>query len=217
MATGWRGQYIRYRGFFLNIVDLYKKRADLRAFLEVILSISTVTIFLLFALKPTMLTIVSLVKEIKEKQTTLAKLNQKISDLETAINIYSQNQNFIPNIDLSVPTKAAPDVVAKQVQALAAKDSVSILGISVSQVALVGSLPTKKGSSEIKPLPTGAKEMPFSISVKGDYAALTTFIKDLENLRVVTKIDTLLINSSNTETGRVIVAVISGRAPFLGD
>ena len=62
MATGWRGQYIRYRGFFLNIVDLYKKRADLRAFLEVILSISTVTIFLLFALKPTMLTIVSFVK-----------------------------------------------------------------------------------------------------------------------------------------------------------
>ena len=45
MKQGWRGQYYRYRGYFLDILNLYKKRSDLRAFVEVILSLSTITIF----------------------------------------------------------------------------------------------------------------------------------------------------------------------------
>ena len=215
MALGWRGSYTRYREFFLNITALYKKKADLRAFLEIILSLSTITIFLLFALKPTVLTIISLLQQIKEKQSTLSALTQKVNDLQVADSLLQQNQSFIPDIDTAVPTIPNPDIFSEQVLGLAAKDSTDILGISINQTTLVGT-PTGSSPSGLEPLPGNAKEMPFSISVRGAFPNLISFIKDLENLRITTKIDTLGISSSVTDKGLVIVAVISGGVPYLG-
>ena len=39
MALGWRKDYLRYRSYFLNIVSVYKQRRDLKAFLELILTL----------------------------------------------------------------------------------------------------------------------------------------------------------------------------------
>lgn len=215
MATNWREQYLRYKDFYLNIQSLYKQRADLRAFLEIILSVSTVIIFLAFALKPTALTIISLYGQIQEKKTTTANLSKKIDDLETANNVFTKNKNVIPGIDSSIGDFPQPNVIVQQVQALAEKDSVSILGISVGEVFLTGSVPNKKTSTDLKPLPGGAREMPISISVKGSYPSLNAFIKDMENLRTVVNLDSVGINSSETEKGKTTVSIISGRVPYL--
>lgn len=217
MALGWREQYNRYRGFFLNIVSLYKQRADLRAFTEVILSISTIVIFLLFALKPTALTIISLTKEINEKKQTVANLDQKISNLQKASTVYSQNQNLIQNVDTAVASNPRPDIISSQIAGLAAKDSVNVLGLSVGQLTLVGKPAANKKSKDLKPLPENAFEMPVSINIQGDYPSLITFISDLENLRIATKIDIVGIGSSETKGERVIVALISIRVPYLGE
>ena len=42
-------------------------------------------------------------------------------------------------------------------------------------------------------------------------------IKDFENLRIPVKMDVLSVNSSLTDLGQIIVAVISGRVPYIGD
>ncbi len=217
MALGWKGQYYRYREFFLNISSFYKQRADLRAFLEIILSLTTIIVFLLFALKPTALTIISLLQDIKNKQTTLADLNKKVADLNTAQNVFTQNQDAIGDVDTAIGTSPQPDLVMQQIEGLAVKNSVTVLGASVGQIILVGAIPVKKVSTDFKPLPNGANEMPISLSLRGDYPNLMAFLTDFENLRIVTKIDSLTINSSTTDAGQVISAVISGRIPFLGN
>ncbi len=217
MAIGWREQYTRYREFYLNIQSLYKQRADLRAFLEIILSISTVIIFLVFALKPTALTIISLYGQIQEKQKTVAGLNQKIADLQTASRVFTASQNLIPDVDAAISSSPQPDIITEQVQALAAKDSVTVLGISIGSTLLAGTSQSPKSASTITPLPGGAHEMSISISTKGDYAGLNSFLKDLENLRTIVNLDTLGINSSDSEKGKTIVSIISGRVPYLGN
>lgn len=197
---------------------LYRRRADLRAFLEVVLSLSTIIIFLVFALKPTALTIISLYSEIKEKQNIVAVLDKKIADLRTASNIFNQNRELLPQIDTAVANVPQTDTVAKQIQGIAAKDSASVLGISMGEVTLVGTSSKKSAAATgLEPLPGGVKEMPIAISIKGDFANLIAFLKDFENLRTVAKLDVLGINASTTDTGRVIVALISGRLPYLGN
>lgn len=216
MALGWRGQYIRYRGFFLNILELYKRRANLRAFLEVILSISTIVIFITFALRPTVLTIISLNREIKEKKVTLAALNEKGNNLLLAFTVLSQNEGVIPDIDTAVATSPNPEVISKQILGIASKNSVTLLGLSIGEVNLVGQdSKAKKPSEDLKPIPN-ASEMPISISIKGDYPSIEAFARDMENLRTVVKIDTFGINASVTEIGTTIVGVITGRVPFTG-
>lgn len=216
MALGWRGQYNRYREFFLNVANFYKQRADLRVFLEIILSLSTVIIFLVFALKPTALTIISLLKEISGKKETIASLNQKLADLNKANTVFDQNQTAIPDIETAVATSPQPDLIVQQIEGLAVKNSVDILGASIGQVTIIGTAPVKKSSSDVKPLPGGAKEMAISLNVRGNYSNLLSFLKDFENLRIVTKIDTIAITSSTTDKGQTIVAIISGRVPYLG-
>ncbi len=216
MALGWKGQYFRYKEFFLNISSFYKQRADLRAFLEIILSLTTIVAFLLFALKPTALTIISLLQEIKNKQNTVAALTLKISNLQKANDVFTQNQNTIPDVDSAIGTAPQPDIIMQQIQGLAVKNSVIISGASVSQVTIIGTTPAKKASTDVKPLPGNAKEMPISINIKGDYANILQFVADFENLRVITKIDSLAINSSITDKGQAIVAIINGRVPFVG-
>lgn len=217
MALGWRGQYYRYREFFLNILELYKKKQDLRMFLEIILSLTTVTIFLLFALKPTVVTITNLLKEIAEKETTVAKLDEKIRNLSVARNVYEEEVGDVPLIESSVPDLPNPDLFVGQVQELANKNSVGVLGISVGETILLGKNTAKKSANSIdlKPLPSPANEMTVSISINGTFPNLLSFIKDLESSRRPIKIDVLGVNSAATDTGLTITMVVSGRVPFL--
>ena len=215
MALGWRRPYLRYREFFLNITSLYKKRSDLRAFLEIALSLTTITMFLIFAIKPTVVTIIDLLQQIREKQSTLAGLTEKVSALKKATDLLSQNRKFIPNIDIAIPTLPNPDTLSGQIFGIATKNSVEILGVSINPLSLAG-VDTTKNLAGFKPLPGKAKEIHFSISVKGPFSNLDAFIKDFENGRIAKKIDALTITSSTTDKGLVIVAIISGRAPYLG-
>lgn len=217
MALGWRGQYLRYRGFFLNMTDLYRKRADLRAFLEVILSLSTIIIFLLFALKPTVLTIISLLKEIKEKEATIGLLDTKIRNLDIAENVFQQNEALIAQTDLAMGTSAMPNVISNQITGLAAKDSIDILSISIAQTYLIGKAPIKKSSSGVKPITDGIGEMPLSLSIRGGYLNLVSFMHDLENLKIPVRVDAFSMNSTPTDTGRVMVVAVSGRVPYISE
>lgn len=215
MALGWRTQYFRYKNFFLNILDVYKQKRSAAAFLEIILSLVTITIFTLFALKPTTITIIDLVKEIKGKQETLKRLNKKIQDLSTARALFNDQGARIELINSTVPSQPQPEKFIRQIEGLSAFDQVKILGISSGEITLVGTPKVKKKRSSIKPFPQGANEIPLSISVSGDYPNLKSFIADVESLRRPFKIDLLGINSSQTPEGKIIVAVISGRIPYI--
>lgn len=217
MATGWRSSYYRYKEVFLNVTALYKKRSDLRAFMEIVLSISAVIIFLLFALKPTALTIISLVQQIDEEKKTLSALTQKLSDLQKANTLLVQNQRYLGNIDLAVSSAPSPDIFAKQIQGLSAKNGVGITGLSINNVILVGKPKVVNSSGAVEPLPENAVEMAYSVGVRGSYTGIDSFLKDLENLRVISKIDSVTVTSSVMDGKRVIVAVISGRIPYIGN
>lgn len=216
MPLGWREQYQRYKEFYLNIQSLYKRRADLRAFLEISLSLTTIIIFMLFALKPTALTIISLYNQIQEKRQVTASLGQKLSDLQTADSVFGQNKNYIDDIDASIGTTAQPDAVTQQVEALGIKDSVSVINVSIGEVDIIGSSTSSKSVSENTPLPDNAKEMPIAINVSGNYQDLVAFLNDLENLRTVIKLDSVGVKSAASKNGTVIIMSISGRAPFIG-
>ncbi len=216
MATGWKSSYFRYKEFYLNIAALYKKRADLRAFLEIVLSIIVVIIFSLFAIKPTALTIINLVKQIKAEKQTIADLNQKIDALTKAGSLLSQNSTKLKDIGIAVSSAPSPDIFAKQIQGLSSKDGVNLSGLSINEVVLIGTPKISRSSKDLKPLPEKANEMEFSIRINGSYTNINSFLKDLENLMVVNTIDTFTINSSVNDSGRIIMAIISGRVPYLG-
>lgn len=216
MAGGWRSNYLRYRSFFLNIYNVYKRRPDLKMFMEILLSLGTISFFAAFALRPTALTIVDLLEQIDEKETTIEKMDQKIQNLQTAQTLYVQETARISLLDSAVPEQPSPHGLVRQVEGLANTQGVRILGISVGEVLLVGTEDRpKRTTSEVQAFPQGSGELSFSASVTADYASLDAFFSGLENLRFPVKIDNASINASETDEGRTLVLVVSGRVPYL--
>ena len=215
MALGWRGNYLRYKDFFLNTLLIYRKRPDLKMFLEASLSLITILVFLLFALRPTLITIATLVREIKGKEELVAGLDQKIANLDEAEVVYSQEEQRINRVREAVPVSPEPDVFLRQIEGLSQTTSAQVLGISLGETTLVGKTPEKNKKRESKSLPEGASSLPFSISVTADFATLSRFLTEFKSLRRPIVIDAAGMNSSQTPEGVTLTLVISARTPYI--
>ena len=102
MAFDWRTEYHRYHRYFLSTRALYKKRAVV-VYTGIILTLATITFFALFAIKPTVTTIASLVKEINSKKVVDQKLQTKINSLRQAQTNYSLISDKLVLIDQVLP------------------------------------------------------------------------------------------------------------------
>lgn len=215
MALGWRKEYLRYSSYFLNVQNVYKTRKDLRMFLEILLSLATISIFGFFALNPAALTIAELYKEIKTKEKTVLQMDTKIKNLQTAQTILDTEAELFSLLETSIPSGARPDDLIYQLKGLAAKNSVNIVNFSVEEIVLKGSPVQKTGSKTDTLLEGGALGMGFSISSSGNYQALFSLLNDLENLRSPVKIDSLGINLSKSDGGNSLSLTVSGKTPYL--
>ncbi|MEK7472586.1 MAG: type 4a pilus biogenesis protein PilO [Patescibacteria group bacterium] len=204
MAQGWRKDYLRYKGFFLDILAIYNSKPNLKAYLELILSLGTIIIFSIYAIKPTILTIVELNNEIKSKENTVSLLTQKISNLKIASNILQKESQNLELIDSAIPTGANVEQLVKQIEKIAFDSSVVIRNFSSANIFL-------KGSSDKKV----ENELPVSFSVTGNYQNLFLFLQTIENLRRPFRIDSFVFNSNITaDNEKFIVLTISGNVPY---
>jgi hypothetical protein len=218
MASNWQKSYYRYKSYFLNVYNLYKQRPDLRIYLELLLSIGTISFFLAVALRPTALTIIQLLDQIKAKKETVSQLDTKIQNIQKAQTVYEQEQGRLVLLDTSIPSDPTPETFVRQLEGLANNTSTNILGMTMGETVLVGSSiePIKK-AKDLKAFPDNSGDITFSISVTGDYSNLDSFFKNLENMRRPVKVDAVTVNVNSTDQGKQIVLVVSGRIPFLNN
>ncbi len=203
MALNWHKQYYQYRKYFDNIIALYKKRPDIKMFLELLLSLIAISVFGLFALKPTFFTISQLLKNIETKKQTVAQMDQKIADLATAQNTYNLEFARISLLETAVPDTPSPNTFIRQIEGIAQQNSVTILGVSVGESVLVGE--SKEGPQSID----------ISVSVSGNYSALVDFLNDFQNLRRPPLIETFSLSLASQEDTSKIVLVITAKVPFV--
>ncbi len=214
MALGWRKDYLRYKTHFLDIYNVYKQRKDLKMFLELLLTLVAVSFFAAFALKPTILTIIDLVREINKKEETVVKLDTKIQNLQQAQFLFTQESTRIKLLETAIPEKPGPDRFVRQIEGVTGGHPVNLLGVSINEMTLLGEEKIKKRTGKVEELPGNAGGVSFSTSIKGDYQNIIGFFSDLENMRRPIKTDSISLLSSTGEDGSLILA-ISGRTPYL--
>lgn len=220
MAIGWRNDYTRYRRFFLNIVDNYRSKPDGKAFLEIGFSLVAVTIFSAFAIRPTIITIIDLHREIAAKRQILETMETKINNLNIARSVYENQRENIALLDTAVPSDPSVDQLTRQIEGLTQKHSTALSSFTVGNVVLLGSdQETVEGEQveqieqSVNPLPQSAESVPFAISVRNVYETVRNFFTDAENLRRPAKIDTIRLETSQEDD--TIILFINGRSPYL--
>jgi len=220
MNQSWRRDYLRYKSYFLNVMGRYKERADIKVYIEVLLSLTTISIFAIFALRPTILTIAELLKEIEAKEETLVVMNQKISNLAKAQIIYDQKSQQIAHLRSAIPTNPNPDVFARQIEGLSGKHQTPIVKISLENALISGKqteTESKAPSKDKTPFPEGINELPISVSSSvavEQYSSIANFISDLELIRRPVKIDRLVINATLQNDQNLLILAVDGRVPY---
>ncbi len=192
MHPGWKKNYIRYKSIFLSVTGNYNKRPDVKAYLELLLSLITICVLAIFALRPTLLTISKLYKEIESKKNTLSKLTAKIEQIENAKDNYNDKEQSINVIYEAIPKNILADNFSGSINAVEENTNIQI--ITVDPFSMTENDPAKNNDSN-----------EFSISADGDYQNLIGLMSRIENLRRLSEINNITLASTVNINGEKII------------
>lgn len=163
----------RYRRYYTYLEPVI---ADplVRGYFGLVASFLLIAFFLVFALSPTIDTILALRKKIADQRATVTALDTKISNLIIAQENYSQVESLIPILETALPGVPAPQVAISQIVEFASSSGVVVTAAQFKSVPLVGDLATPPTVAE------GLSSLAFSLAVTGTRDAVTRYLKELE-------------------------------------
>src|SRR3989344_5547608 len=217
MNPGWRSNYLRYKSYFLNVIGRYRERADIRVYLEILLSLFTVSIFSIFALRPTLLTIAELIKEIEARKETLAKMEAKIENLAQAQSLLDRERPRVALLKTAVQEKYEPVILARQIEGLSLKHQSPILGLSAGKGVISGNGTSTSNQTENGEAPVASENLEFSFETSASidqYTLLSNFLIDLEKLLMPVEIIGIRMNTQEKTEGKSIFLSIDGTLPY---
>lgn len=163
-----------------------------------------ITIFVVFAIRPTITTILNLQKNIEESGKVLDTLNQKAENLVAG----KRNLESIPaekkvKINLALPQKAD---VTTLITSLKISSSGSDSAIQIQPLTIINTTADQEKSK------FNLSEVMFSYNEQGSYPQLMSTLHNLnESLRLITITNTML----NKQSDKPPVLLITGKAYFL--
>ncbi len=190
MALEIKTGYLRYQKHLAQIKEIYKKREDVRVYAGLILSLLTISFFGFFAIKPTLTTIASLVKEIKDKREVNQKLQKKINSLTQAQSelLLISDDLYLLDEALSPKPNLAPFI--NQLEVMIRKNNLKTNLLSFSPVIFF----EKEKAKETPQTNQDYKENNFSLQVSGPLTDLRKFLETLENFRRIIQIKTFSLS-----------------------
>jgi len=218
MNPGWRKNYLRYKSYFLNITQSYEERTDVKVYLEILLSLVTISVFTIFALRPTLLTITKLLKEIETKKQTLTQINKKLQDVYSAQNVYDQNINHIRLLESAIPTNPSLDEAVRQIEGLLGVHEVEMTSLSMGKATLLGKETINRPGKES--LPENAHGLSFTLGLSAsveNYPQIYNYLSNLEGLRRPVYVDLLTVSSTKLqgEDETSLLFILDARLPYI--
>ncbi len=204
-------RYQRYRRYFVNLGQLYQKK-KVRVYTGIVLSLLTTAFFLFFAIRPTLTTIASLVKEIKDKKSITEQLDDKIKSLNAAQVEYQKIEQELFLVDSALPTHAHVSLLVPQLEALARENNVTLQAIQINATMLRGQEEKEETKTKDSDSKVQEERVGFNLTVMGDYKNLRAFISSLIDLRRTTSIKAFAF-SLDQEDG--LSLTLNARAHYL--
>lgn len=203
----------RYSRYFSSLPLLYQSK-EVVVYTELILSLLTITLLVIFALSPTATAITTILKEKESAIQTNTKLQEKINSLHQAQTNYNAISQSLPLIFQTLPQKPTPAEIASQFELLAEGNNLDLTSLSFDPVELKNLTLKKTASVDA----TGARSFSLRITLKGTFKDITNFLAYSENLSRLITVDSLSLSSVKNEEGEsqnLLSLNLSGKAYFL--
>ena len=191
---------MEYEKYYKYILPYLRKEKNQQYF-TVILTLGATIFFALFAINPTISTIVKLRREINDSRFVEKKLSEKINNLSNLSSEYQNIQKDLPFVLDAIPDKPEAPTLVAQIQSIANDYSVVISKFDVASINLITQDASKSSS------------FAFEITGQGDYENLQKFSSDLINIQRIISVDSLSI-TEDTQTDQNLEINIKGSAYF---
>lgn len=194
----------KYSRYYLYIKPVIENK-QVRSFLPFIFSLTAIIIFLIFAIRPTISTILSLRQSIENNKQVLTALNNKAETLSLAKN---NLDNLSPEIKQKIETAlpGSPEVTA-MIKALQAS-SQNMASISALQVQPL----TILDSETPKDKATSPSTIDFSYNIQGSYSNLLQILANLQKSPRIFNLSTISLNRQEDSS---LVLSLTGKAYYL--
>jgi len=179
-------------------VKSYKEKEKIWQYTEVGLTLFIILLFVIFAIRPTALTIFGLLGEIEEKEEIDLRMRQKINMVLTAQEEYALVQERVSLIDSYLPVTPSIGQGITQVIGISANSTIELGPINISRVELINEKGFKRKKKESK-FAVNLEPLALAIGSSGDYLSLRSFITDFLEVRRMILIDRYQISASQDE------------------
>jgi len=202
MRTG-SSRYSRYFTYIKPVI----KSPIIKTYGTAIFTILIMIIFILFAIKPTIETIVVLQKKLDDSEVTLNQLKKKAENLTLGKqNLEGLDPTIKNRIETAVPDSVDLKSLIQILELAARENSASISALQIQPIIL-----DTKTEASVGIL----GELAFTFNLEGSYEQLTSLLQDLKTSVRLLSIDSLSISKVSDEIGQSLIMSISGKVYFI--
>lgn len=177
--------------------------------LELFLTIGLVLFLGMFAIRPTLLTMSDLLKEIETKQELEEKLTKKVAALQTAQSEYVAVEQRLGILDRAIPENPEVIYAAKIIEKIAADNQIIISNLNISELP-------EKADSEIPFSQKSKQSVQISIRVDGDYISIRNFAEDLRRSQKSFVIESVIFTLEEDRGDKKLGATFTISTPYFG-
>lgn len=190
-----------------NLADIYKKPAA-QVSMALILTIFAIIFFGIFAIRPTLATIVELNKKIDDQKIVVEKLEKKATALATAQSEYLLIEDKVPLIDAAIPKTNSLDTLLKQIEGIAASLNAPIDSIQVDEIIFPEELDNEKDVGTVL-------ELPLNITISSTFMDIKEFMVLLSKIKRLVSIESISFSSETVDESEFLKMNLSVKAYHL--
>lgn len=183
-------------------------RPEVRAYTMLVLSFFTLSFFGYFAIKPTITTIITLRRQIKDETFVDQKLQEKINALSSSQVEYEAIKPDLGIILTALPKEAKFAGFVKSLEKISSESKVAMVDLSFQTV----NLSYQEATSAAKEEPIG-----FTLTVSGDYSNLADFVKRLASFERLATVEKMRFATEETreEKEKGLHLILTGKTFYV--
>lgn len=193
-----------YSRYFTYIKPI-SKLPIVKTYGSTIFTLFIITIFIFFAIKPTVETILILQKKLSDTSQVLEKVNKKANDL-------SQGKENYDKLDPQIRTKIIQNIpnnielrsITQTLEQTALTHQASVSALQIQPIVIEPKVSNIVGS---------LTEIDFTFNIEGDYKNLIAALQDLSASSRLISVDSLSL--SKVSVGSELIMSITGKAYYL--
>lgn len=171
------------------------------SYFTITLSLFSLSFFGLFAIRPTLMTAISLVKSVNDLQKLNADYENKISSIVRAQSEYEKIRDSYSLMMTALPANASFSKLSLAIEKFAQKENVEISQLQID-------------SAPISNLPPSSKILSFNFHFigSGDYPSISLFLSHLLNWKRIVAINSMELSQSGSTFSSSLRITFKGTA-----